>query len=184
MKNRFQWCVLLSLILLIPGCGHVISKDLRTKSDPTLSLTQVRQDPNVHKEKVVVWGGEIIETENQEDGTTQIEVIQRSLGWRGEPKDTAASEGRFLILAENYLDPYVFQKGKKITVAGEIQGEKIKPVGKMDYRYPIVSSRQIYLWPEYYYQPYPYYYDPWWPYPYWRWGIGFGYYSFPYHHRH
>ena len=183
MKNRFQWPLLLSLMLLLSGCAHVISKDLRIKSDPTLTLARVRQNPDASKGKVVVWGGEIVEADNQEDGTTQIEVFQRSLGWRGEPRDTAASEGRFLILVENYLDPYVFRKGKKITVAGEIQGEEIKPLGKMDYRYPIVSSKQVYLWPEYYYQPYPYY-DPWWPYPYWRWGIGFGYYNFPHHHHH
>ena len=105
---------------------------------------------------------------------------QRPLGWREEPQETTASEGRFLILADKYLDPYLFRRGKKITVAGEILGEKIKPLGEMDYRYPILSSKQIYLWPEYYYRPYPYiYYDPWWGYPYGWGGIGFGYYYFP-----
>ena len=55
-------------------------------------------------------------------------------------------------------------------------GEKIKPLGEMDYRYPMVSSKQVYPWPVSYYQPYPYsYYDPWWGYPY-GWGFGFGVY--------
>ena len=181
MKSRLKWFLLLSLILL-SGCTHVISKDLRTKSDLFLTLSQVRQNPETFKGKWVVWGGEIIETVNQKEGTTQIEVFQRPLGWRGEPKETTASEGRFLILADQYLDPYVFRRGKKITVAGEMTGEKIKPLGEMDYRYPIVSSKQIYPWPEYDYQPYPYpypYYDPGWGYPY-GWG-GFGFY---YHHHH
>jgi outer membrane lipoprotein len=90
-----------------------------------------------------------------------------------------ASEGRFLILIEKYLDPYLFRKGRKITVAGEIQGEKIKPIGEMDYRYPLVLSKQIYLWEEYDYYPvpyyHPYYYDPWWDYPFW-WRFRFNYY--------
>jgi outer membrane lipoprotein len=181
MKSRFTWFLLLSFIILLSGCAHVISKDLRTKSDLSLTLSQVRQNPNAFKGKLVVWGGEIIETVNQQDGTTQIEVFQRPLGWRGEPKETVASEGRFLILADKYLDPYILRRGKKITVAGEMIGEKIKPLGEMDYRYLIVSSKQIYLWPEYYYRPYPYtYYDPWWGYPYWG-GFGFGVY---YHHQH
>jgi outer membrane lipoprotein len=181
MKSRFIWFLLLSFIILLSGCAHVISKDLRTKSDLSLTLSQVRQNPNAFKGKLVVWGGEIIETVNQQDGTTQIEVFQRPLGWRGEPKETVASEGRFLILADKYLDPYILRRGKKITVAGEMIGEKIKPLGEMDYRYLIVSSKQIYLWPEYYYRPYPYtYYDPWWGYPYWG-GFGFGVY---YHHQH
>jgi hypothetical protein len=123
MKSRFKWFLLLSLILL-SGCAHVISKDLRTKSDLSLTLSQVRQNPESFKGKWVVWGGEIIETVNQREGTTQIEVFQRPLGWRGEPKETTASEGRFLILADQYLDPYVFRRGKKITVAGEMIGRR------------------------------------------------------------
>ena len=181
MKSRLKWFLLLSLILL-SGCAHVISKDLRIKADLSLTLTQVRQNPDAFKGKWVVWGGEIIETVNQQDGATQIEVFQRPLGWRGEPKETTASEGRFLVLADKYLDPYVFRRGKKITVAGEITGEKSKPLGERDYRYPVVSSKQIYLWPVYYYQPCPYYYyDPWWSYPY-GWG-GFGFYYHHHHHR-
>jgi outer membrane lipoprotein len=179
MKSWFLWSLFFSLSLLLSGCAHVISKDLRTKSDPSLTLNQVRQNPEAFKGKLVVWGGEIIETINQKDGTTQVEVLQKPLGCRGEPKETVTSEGRFLILADKYLDPYLFRKGKKITVAGEIQGEKIKPLGEMDYRYPLLSSKQVYLWPEYYYRPYPYsYYDLWWGYPYW-WRFRVGIY---YHH--
>ncbi|MEW6377012.1 MAG: Slp/YeaY family lipoprotein [Thermodesulfobacteriota bacterium] len=179
MLNRFHLFLLLFFIFLISGCAHVISKNLRTKTDPSLTLNQVLQNPIANKGKWVVWGGEIIETINQKDGTTQIEVFQRRLRWRGEPDERGASEGRFLILADQYLDPYFYRKGKKVTVAGEILGEKIKPIGEMDYRYPILSSKQIYLWPVYYYHPYPYYYyDPWWGYPYRWWGFGI------YYHRH
>ncbi len=187
MKTSIRNLILLLSIFSLSGCAHVISKDLRAKSDPSLTLSQVRNNPEAFKGKMVVWGGEIIETLNLKEGTTQVEVFQRSLGWRGEPKETAISEGRFLILSDQYLDPYLFRKGRKITVAGEILGEKTKAIGEMDYRYPLISSKQIYLWPEYYYYPYPYYYDPWWPYPYWRWRFGFGYYYYyrPHpHHRH
>jgi outer membrane lipoprotein len=83
MKIRFQWLFLLSFIFFISGCAHVISKDLRTKSDLALTLAQVRQNPEAFKGKWVVWGGEIIQTENQRDGTTQIKVFQKPLGWRG-----------------------------------------------------------------------------------------------------
>ncbi len=180
MKTCVLGLTLLLSLMSLTGCAHVISKDLRMKSDPTLTLSQVRNDPEAFKGKMVVWGGEIIETLNLKGGSTQIEVFQRSLGWRGEPKETALSEGRFLILSDQYLDPYLFRKGRKITVAGEILGEKTKTIGEMEYRYPLISSKQFYLWPDYYY-PHPYYYDPWWPYPYWRWRFGFGYH---YYHPH
>jgi outer membrane lipoprotein len=180
MSNRFHWFLFLFFFIFLHSCAHVISNDLRAHADSSLTFNQVHQNPNAYKGKFVVLGGEIIETVNQKDGTTQIEVFQRPLGWRDEPKVTLASEGRFLILAGKYLDPYLYRRGKKITVAGEILGEEVKPLGEMDYRYPLLSSKQIYLWEGYYYRPYPYYYpwwyyDPWWSYPYGWWGFGFYY---------
>src|SRR4030067_2370493 len=130
--------LIFSLILLGSGCAHVIPEDLRAKTDPSLTFGQVQQDPNLYRGKLVVWGGEIIQTTNQKDGTTLMEVFQRALGWRGEPKETIASEGRFLVLIEKYLDPYLFRRGRKITVAGEILGEESKTLGEMDYRYPLL----------------------------------------------
>lgn len=176
MEYRMRWIYFL-FVFLLSGCAHVISKDLRTVSDASLSFSQVRQEPDAFKGKMAIWGGEIVETLNQRDGATQIEVFQRPLGWRGEPRRTAPSEGRFLIVTGRYLDPYLYRAGRKITVGGEILGGKIKPLGEMDYRYPLLSARQIHLWPEDIYYPYPYYYyDPWWYYgPRWYWGIGFHY---------
>jgi outer membrane lipoprotein len=185
MKNWFRSFLLLFLTVLLAGCAHVISKDLRSKADPSLTFREVFQNPNAYQGKTVLWGGEIIKTINQKDGTTLIEIFQLPLSRRGEPNETHPSEGRFLILTEKYLDPYLFKGGRKITVAGDILGERISPLGEMDYRYPLLSSKQIYLWREYYYYPspyyYPYYYDPWWGYPYW-WGFGFG--VNYHHHRH
>ncbi len=74
-------------------------------------------------------------------------------------------------------------------MAGELQGEKVEPLGEMNYRYPLVTSEQIYLWPDYYpyayYSDYPWwYYDPWWEYPYGGWGFGFHYHHHHHHHHH
>ena len=179
--NRLRTAILFLVVFMVAGCVHVISSDLRGKASPPVSLIQVAKNPEAYKGKWVVWGGEIIETVNLQDGSTEIEIFQRPLGWRDEPKQTVASEGRFLVLTDKYLDPYLYRKGRRITIAGEIVGEKIKPLGQMSYKYPIVSTSQIYLWQEYYYPPYPYYYyyDPWWPgYPYGWWGG-----DIHYHHR-
>src|SRR4030067_3538478 len=172
MVHRIKLLLFSFLLLFTIGCAHVISTDLRAQVAHNLTLQQAIHNPNAYKGKMVVWGGEIIQVMNQRDGKSLIEVFQRPLGWREEPKGTVASEGRFLALADKYLDPYVFWKGRRVTVAGEILGEKIKPIDQMDYRYPLLLSKQIYLWEEYYYYPVPYspyYYGPWWGYPYW-WG--------------
>jgi outer membrane lipoprotein len=187
MAQKAKWVFILFLLWLPIGCVHVISKDIRTQTDPLVTFKQVLQDPNAYKGRTVVWGGEIIETMNQKDGSTLIEVFQRPLGLKDDPKITAASEGRFLIRSDKYLDPYIYSKGRKITVGGEILGEEIKPLGKMDYHYPLVLSKQIHLWDESYYYsdiyPYPYYYDPWWFYPYWGWRpYGWRFYYYGHHY--
>jgi len=187
MAQEIKWVLVLFLLWLPLGCVHAISKDIRAQTSPLVTFKQVSQDPNAYKGRTVVWGGEIIETTNQKDGSTLIEVFQRPLGLKDDPKLTGPSEGRFLIRSNQYLDPYIFRKGRKITVGGEILAEEIKPLGKMDYHYPLVLSKQIYLWDESYYYDiysYPYYYyDPWWFYPYWGWrpyGWRFHYYGHHY----
>jgi len=192
IKNSFQSFLLLFLAVLLSGCAHVISKDLREAADPGATFGEVLKNPNAYKGKSVVWGGEIIDTINKQDGTTLIEVFQRSLSWREEP--TGSSEGRFLVRVESYLDPYVYKNGRRVTVAGEVLGEEVKPLGEMDYRYPLILSRQLHLWEYYTPYSYNYYYPPWWYYnpwyPWWGWGypfgwgFGFGYYHNYHHHGH
>jgi len=186
MSNRVRSLIVICCLVFLSGCVHVISKEIRDKVDPALTFGQVIQNPTAYKGKTVVWGGEIINTLNQKNGTTEIEVFQMPLDSRDAPKTSNASEGRFLILINRYLDPYLYREGRMVTVAGEISGEQIKPLGEVNYRYPLVSSQQIYLWEESYYYPYhyPYYYSPWgyydpwwWGYPYWWGGLGFGYYG-------
>ncbi len=160
----------LLLLIHFSGCTP-ISRELRAQADRTLSFQQVFQNPEASKNKIVIWGGEIIETINQKDGTTLIVVLQRPLDWLEEPK-FQRSEGRFLILLEGYVDPYVFRSGKRITVAGEILGRKAMRLGELEYPYPLLRSKQIYLWGEYYFSPYRYPYYPWGYYGYYspRWG--------------
>ena len=179
MVFRVRWFFVVLFFLFFPGGAQVISKDLRDAADPAATFQRVFENPNAYKGKTVVWGGEIIETVNQKEGNTVIEVFQRPLDWQGEPRMTVSSEGRFMVLVESYLDPYRFRQGRRITVAGEILGERKKRVGEMDYPYPLVLAKQVYLWDEYYYgyAPYPYTYDPWWGYPY---GWGYPYYWYPY----
>jgi outer membrane lipoprotein len=168
-SNLFLFLFILLPFVLFSGCAP-IAKELRAQADRTLTFQQVFQNPEVYKGKIVIWGGEIIETNNQKDGTTLIVVLQRPLDWMEEPK-MKRSEGRFIILIERYVDPYVFRRGRRVTVAGEVLGRKVMRLGELEYPYPFLRSKQIYLWGRLYYAyPYPWwyygYYGPWWGYPY------------------
>jgi outer membrane lipoprotein len=154
-------------LLLFPGCSPVFSPTVMKKVDPTLTFKKVIQNPDSYIGKTVFWGGEIIQVLPQ-DRITIIEIFQMPLGWRGRPEEPSASEGKFLVLFGEYFDFSHFNKGRKITVAGEIQrvvrGEEIESLSEKDYRFPLLLSEEIHLWKEYFY-PYsspPPYFSPWW----------------------
>lgn len=54
--------------------------------------------------------------------------------------------------------------GREITVAGEIIGEKTQLLRQMEYLYPLLLSKQIYLWRGYHYYYYPFLYYPYYQY--------------------
>jgi outer membrane lipoprotein len=66
-----------------------------------------------------------------------------------------------------------------VTVGGVIEGKKVMPLGEIQYSYPLLVAKEIYLWPDISSErlaPYPYFGSPWWYDPFWRpW-----YYPYPY----
>ncbi|OGP77042.1 MAG: hypothetical protein A2V86_15880 [Deltaproteobacteria bacterium RBG_16_49_23] len=173
MFNIFLLFPLLFLFAFISGCAPAISPELRAKVDSSLTFRQIHQNPDAYKTKLVLWGGEILNVIPQH-GETFIEVLRKPLGWRGKPKRAVAFQGKFLILVKEKSDLSLYKKGTRITVAGEIlgeiQGDKIENLTDKTYRYPLILSRQIHLWKDYF-SPYsglppprsphdPYWHDP------------------------
>lgn len=154
----------------LTGCAPVISKQLRQQVAKDLTLGAVSKKPDAYKGKVVLWSGVIISSVNLKEGT-MIEVLQKPADMQGKPKDVNESEGRFLALYHGYLDVAIYNEGRKVTVAGEVQGKRIQPLGEIDYTYPLISAKEIHLWSvekeERFYYPYPYWHYPWWYGPYW-----------------
>ncbi len=153
MDNRLPLYLVIFLFGLIYSCAPVISPELRAKVDTSLTFQQILQNPDAYKTKLVLWGGEIIKAMPQ-DEETFIEVLKKPLGWKGKPKRTVTFQGKFLILVKENLDLSLYKKGTRITVAGEILGEiqggKIETLSDITYRYPLLISKQLHLWKEYF----------------------------------
>ncbi len=173
IKRKIRiWAIIFVSMLLAAGCAPVISKNLREQVEKEISFKDVIQDPEAYQGKVVLWGGEIIEAKNMKEGT-MIEVLQKPTDSQGKPKKVDRSDGRFLALYDGYLDVAIYTKGRDVTVAGEVKGKKVLPLGEIEYTYPIISVKEIHLWPEkikerhyhYYHHPLPHLYYPWWYYP-------------------
>jgi outer membrane lipoprotein len=66
----------------------------------------------------VILGGYILETKNLTDETI-VEVLQAPLTFQVEPKSKDLSEGRFIVSHKGFLDPEVYNKDRKLTVANQ-----------------------------------------------------------------
>ncbi|KXK29848.1 MAG: hypothetical protein UZ01_01824 [Candidatus Brocadia sinica] len=159
----FSHSMLIVFLLLMSGCAPVISKQVRDQARPDIAFGEVLSDPEQYKGRMIILSGVIIETKNTKEGTL-LEVLQCPAGYRGKPKDADETGGRFLALDSRYLDVDVFAKGRSVTIAGEIQGKRTLPLGEIEYTYPLISVKEIYLWPveKNYPSRYYYYNDYWW----------------------
>ena len=171
IQNLFFATIFVAYCLFsIAGCAPVISKQLREQVARELTLSEVLKDPEAYKGKIILWSGVIISSVNLKEGT-MIEVLQKPADAQGKTKDVDESEGRFLALYLGYLDVAIYNGGRKVTVAGEVQGKKIQRLGEIDYTYPLISAKEIHLWPvekkDKVYYPRPYWPYSWWYGPYW-----------------
>ncbi|MBI3597769.1 MAG: Slp family lipoprotein [Nitrospirae bacterium] len=185
MMIRYPLVIIMWLAtsLLIGGCMsyYAIPEPLDKEIDRSVTFTDLKQDPDAHKGKVLALGGVVLRAKNLKEGT-QIEVLQLPLDRSDQPDfPLEASQGRFLVLDPEHHDPAVL-KNRRITVVGEVIGKKIDTIDEFEYTFPYVSARLIHIWserrgyeyPPYFYYPYPYYYyypDPFlYGYPYWYYG--------------
>ena len=171
-KYRFS-VFFLSGFFLVAGFGCATSPIAKQYREQAMmeetTFPMVLQNPDAYFGDIVLWGGSIIKTTNLKDGT-EIVVLDEPLGDRERPEGSKHSRGRFIAKSSRFLDPEVYKKGRKITLAGEVIGKQSRPLGETTYTYPLVAIRQLYVWEK---KPQYIYYYPYYPYPdYWDWGWG------------
>jgi len=140
---RILW--VMAFLFILNSCTQAVSKEVRDQVDPAATFKAVFQDPDSYKGKTVLWGGKIIQTRNTKDATW-IELLQQPLARNDRPILGSASEGRFLIRHEGFLDPAVYGRGRELTLVGEVRGRETQQLDEVDYNYPVVSDKQLVLW--------------------------------------
>lgn len=151
--RRLISLMLLTLFFLL-SCVHVVSKEWMEKADTGINPQQLFKSPDAYKGKIIILGGIIVKSTNTKEGT-YIEVVQIPLDSTGRPVKKDISYGRFLILYEGYLDTAIYSRGREVTVAGEVIGEKTRPLGEIQYSYLLVKSKELYLFEEIRYKSLP-----------------------------
>jgi outer membrane lipoprotein len=132
-------------VLLAAGCAPPFPKELLDRVDRNVPFAAIQQEPARFSGKLLMVGGTIVDTRNLKEGT-QIEVIQKPLDGEGRPAQTDETGGRFLAVTKTFLDAAVFHRGRSITIIGEVAGSKLQPLGEVEYRYPVLTAKDMHLW--------------------------------------
>ena len=139
--------LLVALLLLLSACASGPSFDSRGV-DRSLTPRNVAAGSQLATGKQVLWGGTILHTTNLKD-STQLEVLAYPLDANQRPQSKSAPLGRFILEQAGYLEPASYAEGRLITVVGTVTGTRAGQVDESDYEYPVITARQLYLWPGY-----------------------------------
>ena len=164
-KKLTNSSIVLGLAFLVSACSSHIPPEIRQSVEGAPTLSQVRQQLDDHQSTRVRWGGVILETENKQN-SSEVTIIAFPLSSRGEPRVSDNSQGRFVALVDEFLEPLVFSRDREITVTGTVLKSQTGKVGDYDYQYPVIAVEHYYLWPpkaEIDDDDYPpfWWYDPW-----------------------
>jgi outer membrane lipoprotein len=158
------------------GCysSSILPPELQSQVDHGVGFAQLKESPDQYRGRLVLFGGEVLSAKRLKDGT-RIELLQLPLDDRQIPiPDKTASEGRFLSIQKDFLDPAKIPPGTRMTIAGEVTGSTTLPLDEAEYTYPVLEVKNLTVWPDmdraWRGSAYP---RPYWGYPYggWRrWG--------------
>ena len=131
--------------LIMSGCASGISSQARSQVTYTGPFSSVQMQPELYKDKIVMWGGRIIEILARNESTEMV-VLQLELTGQGYPRESDRSQGRFLVRSSRFIDPAIYPEGTLITVVGRIEGSETRLIGEMSYLYPVVTEIEIKKW--------------------------------------
>lgn len=140
--NRF---LILLLLFSTSGCTHAISQQGREGVNHDLDYAEIKADPTAYAGQKTLIGGVIVGLEVEQKGST-LEVYRWELDRWGEPYAVNEDSGRFLAETDRLLDPAVYTPGRLVAMAATVSGELTRPLGQIDYHYPVFRINESYVW--------------------------------------
>jgi len=130
------------LVLILSGCASASDQ----AGTPQLSFAQVKADPHSFNGQPVTFGGKVLSAKRLKDGT-RIEILQLPLDASLQPtNDLSTSQGRFVALRKEFLDPATVPPGTFLTITGDIAGSITLPLDETEYTYPLLLIKTLRVW--------------------------------------
>ncbi len=175
-------CACFIALILASCAAPVLRSDLAREASPNVPFPDMVAHPENYKGRLFALGGILASTRLMERGAL-LEAVYVPVDSNGQFLAVGAAAGRFLALypkEQGLLDPLIFTKGRRVTVAAVFVDVSPGKIDTVDYTFPFFEIKDIYLWPEITeirFVPYPMYPQPLWPYspwPYRPWGPYYG----------
>jgi outer membrane lipoprotein len=176
LMRQFRSLVMTAFLLVAPGCALLGGRtDIDTSNIPQITFSQVKTAPESYHGQPVTFGGKVLAAKRLKEGT-RIEVLQLPLTSSSQPvMDLSKSQGRFIALQKQFLDPATIPAGTFVTITGEVAGSLTMPLDETEYTYPLLHVTNLRAWADdeddaphirRHMGPGPYW-GPYWS-PYWR----------------
>jgi outer membrane lipoprotein len=137
------------LSLIAVGCSSSpvrIPETLESQIDKNVTFMEVLASPESYKGRLILLGGEILKAKRLKEGT-QVELLQLPLNEDQEPTtDLTQSQGRVLVLHQEFLDPATLTPGMLVTFVGEVSGAITEKMDEVDYHYPTLTVKHWHVW--------------------------------------
>jgi outer membrane lipoprotein len=138
------------MALVLAGCSSgppVIPPELESHIDRSVSFPQILAAPTAYSGRTVLLGGEILSAKRMSDGT-QFEMLQLPVSEDDPPvAQRSESQGRFLAMNREGIDPAALPAGTRVTLVGEVVGETVQRLDESEYRYPTIEVKHLHVWP-------------------------------------
>jgi outer membrane lipoprotein len=136
------------VVLVAVSCTsreYVIPEPIASQIDSALTFNELRASPTSHVGKVVVLGGEVLNATRLPDGTS-MEILQIPLDGSEPTMAVQQSQGRFLAVQKEFLDPATLSGRPRVTIVGEVTGAKTQRLDDIEYTYPVLAVKHMKVW--------------------------------------
>lgn len=195
MPRAATIALLLSGLVMLSSCAqslHQVQREagalgippeLEEQVDTSVTFADLKAATDSYIGRIVTVGG-IVLTAKRTKEQTEIEILQLpSTGGSVSAKDRLRSEGRFLAVRNEFLDPASVPAGTPITVIGAVRGSTKRLLDESEYIYPILEIKHLIDWNTVASQDSgsgsAAFYGPYYP-PFGYWGSPYGYGGWPY----
>ncbi len=149
--------LILAVVLLAPGCSHVLSPAARSAVDLPGGYGQFFRDPEAAAGRTLLLAGFIVSNKVSRDGTV-LTLRPYTMDQRGVPRRPVKGAGELLARSERILDPARFGSGHLVTLTATYVGREPRAVADRQFGRPLFEIGEIHWWPKEPHYPYGYRY--------------------------